>query len=103
MAKVLDSVTLPIDNNGTVTDETYVNNPKSIAPQFDANTAYTAGQLVYYEKKLYLFIADHAAGAWNSAHVEEKTVGAEISALKQEFNQLGLSVVNGALCVTYNV
>jgi len=88
MAKVLDSVTLPIDNNGTVTDETYVNNPKSIAPQFDASTAYTAGQFVYYEKKLYRFIADHAAGAWNSAHVEEKTIVAEISALKQDLSQI---------------
>lgn len=34
---------------------------------------------------------------------DAKKTGDEISALKQEFNQLGLSVVNGALCVTYNV
>ena len=27
----------------------------------------------------------------------------EVTDLKQDFNQLGLSVVNGALCVTYNV
>jgi len=103
MARVLDSVTLPIKKNGTKTNQNYVNNPKSIAPQFSASTAYTVGQYVYYEKKLYQFKADHAAGAWNSAHVEEKTIGAEISALKQDFSKLGLSVVNGALCVTYNV
>ena len=34
---------------------------------------------------------------------DAKKTGDEITSLKQEFNQLGLSVVNGALCVTYNV
>ena len=34
---------------------------------------------------------------------DAKKTGDEITELKQEFNQLGLSVVNGALCVTYNV
>ena len=42
-----------------------------------------------------LSVADKAADA--------KAVGDEITDLKAEFNQLGLSVVNGALCVTYNV
>ena len=110
MARVLDTVTMPIKKNGTKTPEKYVNNPKSTAPQFSASTAYTVGQYVFYEKKLYRFKAAHAAGAWNSAHVDEVTVaselvshGTDISELKAEFNQLGLSVVNGALCVTYNV
>ena len=87
MARVLDSVTLPIKKNGTKTNQNYINNPKSIAPQFSASTAYTAGQYVFYDKKLYRFKVDHAAGAWNAAHAEERTVGAEISALKQDFNQ----------------
>lgn len=37
------------------------------------------------------------------AAADAKKTGDEITSLKQEFNQLGLSVVNGALCVTYNV
>ena len=88
MARVLDSVTLPIKKNGTKTNQNYINNPKSIAPQFSASTAYTAGQYVFYDKKLYRFKVDHAAGAWNAAHAEERTVGAEISALKQDLQQL---------------
>lgn len=34
---------------------------------------------------------------------DSKETGDRLNSLKQEFNQLGLSVVNGALCVTYNV
>ena len=49
MARVLDSVTLPIKKNGTKTNQNYINNPKSIAPQFSASTAYTAGQYVFYD------------------------------------------------------
>ena len=110
MAKVLDSLTLPIKKNGVVSNETLVNNPLSTAGQFSASTAYSVGQYVYYDKKLYRFTTAHAAGAWNASHVTEVTVASELAdlkedttELKQEFNQLGLSVVNGALCVTYNV
>ena len=39
----------------------------------------------------------------SGAAADAKKTGDELSDLKQEFNQLGLSVVNGALCVTYNV
>lgn len=34
---------------------------------------------------------------------DAKKTGDELSDLKQDFSELGLSVVNGALCVTYNV
>lgn len=34
---------------------------------------------------------------------DAKKVGDEVTAIKADFNELGLSVVNGALCVTYNV
>ena len=44
-----------------------------------------------------------ASLATSGAAADAKKVGDEISGLKQDFNQLGLSVVNGALCVTYNV
>ena len=41
--------------------------------------------------------------AVTGAAADAKKVGDELTDLKGEFNQLGLSVVNGALCVTYNV
>ena len=108
MAKVLDSLTLPIKKNGVVSNETIVNNPLSTAGQFSASTAYAVGQYVYYDKKLYRFTSAHAAGAWNASHVTEVTVASELAdlkedttELKQDLNELRFSVVNGALCVTY--
>ena len=41
--------------------------------------------------------------AVTGAAADSKKVGDEITELKADFNELGLSVVNGALCVTYNV
>ena len=41
--------------------------------------------------------------AVTGAAADAKKVGDELTDLKGEFNQLGLSVVNGALCVTYNI
>lgn len=49
------------------------------AQEFSATTAYTVGQYVtYIDGKLYRFIADHAAGVWNSSHVALVTVGSEL-------------------------
>ena len=85
-----------------LTDD-YLNDPVSVAGLFDASAAYSKGAYVYHGLKLYCFTADHAAGAWTGSDVVEVTVGGELSTLKQDFNELGLSVVNGALCVTYNI
>lgn len=94
MARVLDSVTVPIKKNGTKTNQNYVNNPKSIAPQFSANTAYAAGQYVYQEKKFYRFTTDHPAGAWNASHVTEVTVGSELSTLKEDIDDISDKTYN---------
>lgn len=48
-------------------------------PVFDEITAYTAGDVVNYNGKLYRFTADHAAGAWDETHVES-------ASLKKDFN-----------------
>lgn len=88
MARVLDTVTMPIKKNGTKTPQVYINNPKSTAPQFSALVAYAAGQIVFYEKKLYRFKTAHPAGAWNAAHVEEITVASELNAHGADLNQL---------------
>lgn len=57
---------------------------KTIAPDFSTSTAYAVGDSVYYENKLYRFIEAHAAGAWNSAHVTQVTVGGSIKRVKAE-------------------
>lgn len=75
----------------------------SVAPIFDSTAAYTAGSYCNYNGQIYRFTADHAAGSWTGSDVTAVNVGGELSNLKLDFNQLGLSVVNGALCVTYNV
>ena len=39
-------------------------------PTFSASTAYSAGDVVNYQGKLYQFTSDHAAGAWTGTDVE---------------------------------
>ena len=39
-------------------------------PTFSASTAYSAGDVVNYNGKLYQFTSDHAAGAWTGTDVE---------------------------------
>lgn len=104
MARVLDTVTMPIKKNGTKTPQEYVNNPKSTAPQFSALVAYAAGQIVFNEKKLYRFKTAHPAGAWNAAHVEEITVaselvshGTDISELKADLTAVETDIETGNL------
>lgn len=44
----------------------------NIAPDFSDLTNYNAGDLVYYEDKLYQFSVDHTAGPWESSEAIEK-------------------------------
>ena len=46
----------------------------SLAPAFSTSTAYTAGNVVTYDGKLYVFTADKAAGAWDSTKANETTI-----------------------------
>ena len=43
-------------------------------PAFATTEAYTAGQVVYKDNTLYKFTANHAAGAWNAAEVDEYSI-----------------------------
>ena len=86
-----------------------------LAPVFSASTAYSTGDYVLHEGKLYRFTANHAAGAWKTTDVVAVTAGGElkniredvgdieedVSSIKTDLNKLGLSVVDGALCVTF--
>lgn len=58
----------------------------SLAPAFSTSTAYTVGQYVTNNGGLYRFIADHAAGTWNSAQVVAANLGNDLSALKSAFD-----------------
>ena len=57
--------------------DTYVNNPESIASQFDSTVSYAIGDYAYYDNKLYRFTAAHS-GAWAAADVTETTIGDDI-------------------------
>ena len=67
--------------------DTYVNTPLSTAPTFDNTTAYAVGDYVFYNRKLYKFIASHSSGNWNSSQVEEVTIGNEIKEIKNDLSQ----------------
>lgn len=65
-------------NNG----EDYTINDPNVANEFSASTAYTAGAHVTYQGDLYVFTAEHPAGAWNASHVSKVILGNEVSDLK---------------------
>lgn len=58
------------------------------APAFSSSTAYSAGDIVVYNTKLYKFSADHSAGAWVGTDAEQITLGAEVSGLKRNYTNL---------------
>ena len=73
-----------------------------IAPLFKTTEAYSAGDHVIYEAQWYTFKADKAAGAWDATKVDGPfTVSEDITQLKSELSDLGLSVVNGTINITY--
>ena len=53
----------------------------TLAPAFSSSTAYTAGQYVTNDGKMYRFIKDHAAGSWASGDVTEVKIGNDLSKL----------------------
>lgn len=70
----------------------------------DAND-YAVGEYVRYNGKIYKFTVAHAAGAWIGTDATEvilaDDLGSDVSDLKSAFNALGLSVINGAINITY--
>jgi len=64
----------------------------TMAPNFSAETAYTAGDYVWHSGKLYRFTADHAAGSWDGTDAEEAPLSAGIGDLKSEINDLQTEV-----------
>ena len=56
----------------------------NFAVAFDNTAAYTTGQLVVHDNKLYKFKADHAAGDWDATEVDRVSVSGLVDALKTE-------------------
>jgi hypothetical protein len=59
----------------------YTINDPNVAEEFDPTKAYHVRDHVYYQGNLYVFVAEHAAGAWNTSHVLLFKVGAELANL----------------------
>ncbi|MCR5408128.1 MAG: hypothetical protein K6E61_03380 [Bacteroidales bacterium] len=60
-------------------------------PAFTTVSAYSVGDKVFYDRKLWKFIADHAAGDWNSAEVEEYSLEEAIGELKAAIENGGVT------------
>ena len=56
-----------------------------LATTFSADAAYTSGQYVIYNGGLYVFTADHPAGAWIGTDARRVQVGGELTDLKSAF------------------
>ena len=66
----------------------------SVAPEFSAEAAYTAGDIVWHEGGLYVFTADHAAGAWSTDDTQAVTVGGELATLSGDVSDLNSGKAN---------
>lgn len=54
-----------------------------VAQTFSADTAYLAGQYVWYNGELYRFKVDHTAGSWNANHAVKAGVGDDTPSMLQ--------------------
>lgn len=66
----------------------------TLAPDFSASTAYSAGDYAWYNGTLYRFTADHAAGSWTGTDTTSAVVCKDIGALTAKLNveQGGISL-----------
>lgn len=74
----------------------------SLAPAYDNTATYEVGDYCLHSGQLYeCNTAISTAEAWTAAHWTAVTVGGELSSLKEDFSDLGLSVVDGKINITY--
>ena len=60
----------------------------NIAPVFNTATAYSKGDMVNYNGDLYVFTANHSAGAWTGSDAVQTKVSSELSSLKSGLTNL---------------
>ena len=80
-ALVKDS-TMQTLNSKLDTLNTTLGGNTNIAPVFNIATAYTKGDMVYYNNDLYVFTSNHSAGAWTGNDVVQTKVSTELASLK---------------------
>ena len=74
----------------------------SMATAYSASSTYAVGDMVLHDGQLYeCSTAIATAEAWTAAHWTAVVIGDELTSLKEDLNGLGLSVVNGAINITY--
>ncbi len=62
-----------------------------IAPEFSTSVAYTKDDIVLYEDALFIFIADKAAGDWDTNKVTGTSIGALIESIESRIDNLTLA------------
>lgn len=60
----------------------------NIAPVFNTATAYSKGDMVNYNGALYVFTANHSAGAWTGSDAVQTKVSSELSSLRSGLNNV---------------
>lgn len=65
-------------------EDLYLNGDEDMSkvPAFSASTAYSKGDMVIYDGKLYQFTASHAAGAWSGSDAKEIGTQGDVDFLK---------------------
>ena len=77
-------------------------NAHQVAPEYSSSASYAVGDYCVYDSVLYRCTTAITSGeAWTSGHWTAVKLGQEVSYLKENLSELGLSVVNGAINVTY--
>ncbi len=66
---------------------TYTDLLETIAPEFSTADSYAAGQYVWYSGSLYMFKADHSAGAWTGTDAALVTVGVDLQSVDERYLQ----------------
>lgn len=64
----------------------------NLAPIFNTTTAYSKGDYVIYNGKLYYFTANHAAGAWNNSHAVEQTVDDALKQIRGDISYVPIAI-----------
>ena len=64
----------------------------NIAPVFNTATAYSKGDMVNYNGALYVFTANHSAGAWTGSDAVQTKVSSELSSLKSGLTNVSSEV-----------
>ena len=73
-----------------------------IAAEYSASSTYAVGEYVMYNNALYRCTTSiTTAEAWTAAHWTAAKIGEDLTDCSRQLSDLGLSVVDGKLNITY--